>query len=80
MPDYESAKRMQELRRGIAIEEQQQVLRVNRRKELHAMKGKNEQKRKKLLDRNRIDINRATDKIAVMKMELLDLEEQALEK
>jgi hypothetical protein len=36
--------------------------------------------RKKLLDRNRIDMNRATDRISLMKMELFDLEEQALEK
>lgn len=80
MPDYESAKRMQELRRGIAIEEQEQKLRIKRRYELQGRQAKNEPLRKKLLDRNRIDMNRATDRIALMKMELFDLEEQALEK
>lgn len=80
MPDYESARRMQELRRGIAIEEQEQKLRIKRRYELQAMQSKNEPLRKKLLDRNRIDMNRATDRISLMKMELFDLEEQALEK
>ena len=80
MPDYESARRMQELRRGITIKEQEQKLRIKRRYELQAMQSKNEPLRKKLLDRNRIDMNRATDRISLMKMELFDLEEQALEK
>lgn len=76
MPDYDTAKRIRELERMLPIEEHLQMLRLNRRKELKAMQVSNKALQAKLIEKNRLEINRATDKISLLKMELWDLQER----
>ena len=76
MPDYDTAKRIRELERMLPIEEHLQMLRLNRRKELNAMQVSNKALQAKLIEKNRLEINRATDKISLMKIELWDLQER----
>lgn len=78
MSDYEVTSRIRILERDIPILENQLALMQNRRMELQAMNAKNEPLRKKLLARNRIDINRTVDTISLLKMELFGLQEQKL--
>lgn len=76
MPDYDTAKRIRELERMLPIEEHLQMLRLNRREELKAMQVSNKALQAKLIEKNRLEINRATDKISLLKMELWDLQER----
>ena len=76
MPDYDTAKRIRELERMLPIEEHLQMLRLNRRKELKAMQVSNKALQAKLIEKNRLEINRVTDKISLLKMELWDLQER----
>lgn len=76
MPDYDTAKRIRELERILPIEEHLQMLRLNRRAELKAMPAGNKALQAKLIEKNRLEINRATDKISLLKMELWDLQER----
>ena len=76
MPGYDIAKRIRELERILPIEEHLQMLRLNRRAELKAMQAGNKALQAKLIEKNRLEINRATDKISLLKMELWDLQER----
>lgn len=74
MSNYESTSKALALRKEIDMMQERLAQLVNRRAELKDRKASNEPLRRKLLDKNRIEINRATDMLALKKMELADAE------
>lgn len=80
MKDYNLNKQIRQLEKDIDLLQNQMILMQNRRRELQGMTVKNEPLRKKLLARNRLDINRMIDTICLKKTELWGLQEHGLNK